>query len=329
MTPLYIILLPNLPRRPGTTFVERLKSIDILGVLLNAGMYVSFVLFCTFGGSTWAWNDGRTIACIVVFVLLLIAFAITQIYCVWTTPDDRLFPCEMVLDRSLVLLFICTAASSSCIFVTIYYVPLFFQFVYNDSGTQSAVRLLPFVCVYFATVYACGRLMGKTGYFIIWYIFSGIFLVIGGALMYTVKFSTHVANIYGYTILIAFGVTTSQAQYAIAPTMVAPNRIPEAIQFMNIAQCGSLLLCLTIANAIFQNGAFDGLQKIFAPLGYADKDISGAIAGARSTLLSGASSEVRRAALDVIIKTTDNVYLMVVAGGALFLVCSLLLPRKK
>jgi hypothetical protein len=329
MTPLYFFVLPSKPRRPGTTFVQRLKSIDILGVLLNAGMYVSFVLFCTFGGSTWSWSDGRTIACIIIFVILLVSFAITQIYCVWTTHDDRLFPCEMVFDRTLVLLFVCTAASSSCIFVTIYYVPLYFQFVNNDSGTQSAIRLLPFVSFYFATVYCCGRFMGQTGYFILWFIASGIFLTIGGALMYTVKLGTHVANIYGYTILTALGTATSQAAYALAPTMVTPNRIPEAIQFMNIAQCGSLLLALAIANAIFQNGVFDGLRKIFEPLGHSDKDISGAIAGARSTLLTGSSTEVRREALDVITQTTDNVYLMVVAGGALFLVCSCLLPRKR
>lgn len=292
--------------------------------MLNAGIYVSFVLFCNFGGNIWAWNDGRTVACVVVF-------AITQIYCVLTTHEDRLFPCEMVLDRTLVLLYVTMTCAGSSIFVTIYYVPLYFQFVNGDDGTKPAIRLLPFVCCFFATVYNCGRFMEKTGYFIYWYLASGLFLVVGGALMYTytVHLGISVANICGYTILLAFGTTTSQAGYALAPMMVLPNRIHEAIQFMNIAQGQSLLLGLTIASAIFQNRTFDGLRPVFSPLGYSDAEIKAAVAGAKSTLLADASPEVRLQALKIIIKAIDDVYLMVTAAGVLYVICSCFLPRKR
>jgi hypothetical protein len=235
----------------------------------------------------------------------------------------------MVLDPTLVLLYITMACAGSSIFVTIYYVPLYFQFVNGDDGTKSAIRLLPFVCCFFATVYNCGRFMEKTGYFIYWYLASGIFFVVGGALMYTVHLGTSVANIYGYTILIAFGTTTSQAGYALAPMMVLPNRIHEAIQFMNIAQGQSLLLDLTVASAIFQNRTFDALRAIFSPLGYSDAEIKAAVAGAKSTVLANADSEVRTEALKVIIKAINDVYLMITAAGVLYIICSCFLPRKR
>lgn len=263
LTPLYLIILPSKPRRPGTTFTQRLQSVDWLGTLLNMGMYVSFVLFCTFGGTIWAWSDGRTIACIVVFAILVVAFAVTQIFCVLTTTENRLFPCEMVLNRTLVLLYITMACAGASIFVTIYYVPLYFQFVQGETGTQAAVRLLPFVSFSGASLNFCGYFMPRTGYIIIWYIASGVFLVVGAALMHVVDLSTPVGNIYGYSILIALGTTTSQAGYAVAPTLVPLNRIHEAIQLMNAAQGQSLLLGLTIASAIFQNRVFSGLQAIF------------------------------------------------------------------
>ncbi|TGO15511.1 hypothetical protein BTUL_0039g00270 [Botrytis tulipae] len=163
MAPLYFFILHSKPRRPDISFSQRLRSIDYPGIMLNAGIYVSFVLFCNFGGNIWVWNDGRTIACVVVFAILVVTFAITQIYCVLTTNEDRLFPCEMVLDRTMVLLHVTMACAGSYIFVTIYYVPLYFPFVNGDDGTKSAIRLLPFVCCFFATVYNCGRFMEKTG----------------------------------------------------------------------------------------------------------------------------------------------------------------------
>ena len=293
------------------------------------GMFASFVLFCTFGGTVWAWSDGRTIACIVIFAVLLVTFTVTQTFCVWTTAENRLFPCEMLFNRTLVLLYITMACAGSSIFVTIYYIPLYFQFVQGDSGTQAAVRLLPFVCFFGASLNLCGYFMPRTGYIIIWYFTSGVFLMSGATLMHSVGPSTPAANVYGYSILIALGTTTSQAGYAVAPTLVPVNRIHEAIQLMNAAQGQSLLLGLTIASAIFQNKAFSGLQAIFAPLGHSGSDIRQAIAGVRSTLLTDSGPQTKEQALQVLVQTIDKVYLMIVAAGALYIACSCFLPRTK
>jgi hypothetical protein len=208
-------------------------------------------------------------------------------------------------------------------------VPLYFQFVNGDDGTQSAIRLLPFVCVYVAVVTACGRFMGRTGWYIYWYIASGVFLVLGSALMYTVKSSTPKANIYGYCVLLAIGTLTSQAGYAVGPTLVQPNRIHEVLQFMNVSQGQSLLLGLAIASAIFQNRTFDKLHDLFSPMGYSDGEIRGAIAGARSTILTGATPEIRERALDIIVRAIDDVYIMVIAAGTVYVICSCFLPHKR
>jgi hypothetical protein len=171
--------------------------------------------------------------------------------------------------------------------------------------------------------------MARTRYFILWYIGSGIFFIIGSALMHTVRLTTPNANIYGYTILIALGTTTSQAGYALAPLLVKSHRVHEAIQFMNIAQGQALLLGLVIASSIFQNRTFAGLKDVFGPLGYSDADIREAIAGAKSRLLTDASPDVREQALNVIIHSIDDIYFMVISAGALYVVCSVFLPRTR
>ncbi|RSM05356.1 hypothetical protein CEP52_006309 [Fusarium oligoseptatum] len=144
-SPIYLFALPSLPQQPGTTFVEKLKKLDWLGITLNTGIYVCFVLAFTFGGPEWAWDDGRFITCVVLFVIFVVAFAITQYYTVFTNKIDRLFPCDFLANPQMIILYIAIACGGAGLFVAVYYIPLYFLFVHGDSGTEAAVRLLPFI----------------------------------------------------------------------------------------------------------------------------------------------------------------------------------------
>lgn len=329
MAPIYVFLLPSLPRQHGTRFLQKLQRLDWLGTTLSIGMHVSFVLILTFGGTVWSWGDGRIITLYAVFGIVLLAFCATQYFCTLTTYEARLFPGEFLRNRSLILLYILVSCGGASLFVAVYYIPLFFLLVHGDSGTQAAVRLLPFICFYVATILLCGYIMPKTGYYMFWYLASGGFITIGSALMYTVQSDTSPAKIYGYSILLGLGMTTSQAAYAVGPTMVPSARVAECIQFMNISQGQSQLLGLTIASAIFQNTTLKGLGRVLDSGGYSKGEIQAAIAGATSKILNEVDSETRSSALKVIVHSIDSVYAMVIAAGALYVVCSLFLKREK
>ncbi|KAL5341646.1 hypothetical protein BJX70DRAFT_395709 [Aspergillus crustosus] len=109
MSPVYLFVLPSLPRRPQTASLEKLRSFDWVGITLNAGLYVSFTLALTFGGSIWDWTNGRFVACIVVFGLTTTLCCLTQRYSFLTTPIDRIFPCEFLRNPQLILLYTCMA----------------------------------------------------------------------------------------------------------------------------------------------------------------------------------------------------------------------------
>ncbi|KAH8693250.1 MFS transporter [Talaromyces proteolyticus] len=331
MSPVYVFLLPSLPRPSGQgrSFINKLLGLDWVGMVLSTGLHVSFVLFLTFGGVQWPWVDGRNIALYVVAGVTLIGFILSQYYSVLTTKEDRLFPGEFLRNPTMIFLYILMACGGAALFVAVYYIPLYFQFVHGDSGIISAVRLLPFICFYVATILLCGYLMPKTGYYILWYLASGIFMLIGAALMYTVRYDTNPANIYGYSILLGLGMSTTQAAYAVGPTLVAPERVAECIQFMNIAQGQSQLLGLAIASAIFQSQTIDGLVALLAGQAYSLDEIRDAIAGAQSSLLSELSPELRRKALDIIVHSVDDIYVMAIAAGALYIIASCFLPRHK
>ena len=329
MSPIYLFVLPSLPRHPGISSSDKVRSLDWLGMVLTAGLYVSFTLAFTFAGSIWAWSDGRFIALLVVFVVLTVAFSATQRFSILTDPINRMFPCEFLRDPQLILLYVCMACGGAALFVTIYYIPLYFLFVHGDSGTQAAVRLLPFICFYVATILVCGAVMGRTGYHNLWYLFSGICMTCGAAAMYTVKYDTPAANIYGYSILLGLGMTTTQAGYAVGPHYVKPDRVSELIQYLNISQGSSQLIGLAIASCIFQSLGFQRLKDVLSQTDYSDAQIRAAIAGARSELLQNAAPELRAKCVDAIVNTIGDVWVMVIAAGALWTLCSLFLTRKR
>lgn len=325
-----LFVLPSVHRHPQLTTREKLGRLDWLGMLLNAGAYASWILALTFAGGVWAWKDGRTIATFVVFGAVLISYTITQYFALFTTPENRLFPAQFLRSRSLVLLHVCTAAVSTNLFIPIYYIPLFFQFTHGDSSLHAAVRLLPFIFIGVGSTMFSGALMSKFGYYMPLYVLSGVTSIIGGALMNTVKASTSTTSVYGYSILCAIGAGSAlQAAYSVATAKVEPMHVPAVIGFINMAQLGGTTIALTIAGQIFQSFSFKNVKSALQGLDFSDEEVHAAIAGVQSNLLANVPPEVRVHVLEGIVKAVDKVYLLVVAGGALTLVCSVFLKREK
>ncbi|KAJ8100833.1 major facilitator superfamily domain-containing protein [Lipomyces tetrasporus] len=329
MSPIYLFVLPSLPRHPDKTFLEKIKKLDWLGIILTTATYVCFVLAFTFGGAIWDWNDGRFIALVVLFVIFTTAFAITQYFAVFTNETDRLFPCEFLGNPQLVLLYICMACGGASLFVAVYYIPFYFLFVDGESGVEAAIRLLPLICIYVAAILTCGYAMPRTGYHMAWYLFSGVVLTAGGATMYTMKTSSPPAHVYGFSVLLGLGLTVSQAGYDVTTRLVKADKISEAIQFMNISQGQSQLLGLAIASAIFQSEAFRGMKDLLGGMGFSDQEIQGAIAGSRSQFLDTISPELRRKCLDIIVHVIDLEWVLVMAAGALQTICALFMSRRR
>ena len=216
--PVYLFMLPPFDPRPGVAYKQRLKELDFLGTLLMVGASVSGVMAVNFGGIIYPWDSGQTIACFVVSGGLWIVFGLQQAYCILTTEERRIFPCQASRLRSrahihtrsqlthiqflkskiLVILFMQMAGVVSVFFIPIYFVPLYFQFARGDSAIEAGVRLLPLVCLLVFAVIFNGALMSKYGYYLPWYLVGSCISLVGSALMYTVNLDTSTSKIYGY-----------------------------------------------------------------------------------------------------------------------------------
>ncbi|KAF2846067.1 putative efflux pump antibiotic resistance protein [Plenodomus tracheiphilus IPT5] len=336
--PVYIVYLPSL-KPPGASSMSALKQLlamDWVGFILSTGSLVCFVSALTFGGSTWAWSDGRTISMFVVFGVLLLLTVVQQRLHIFTTPEARMVPpARIITNRSQVLLNIQTAATVTNIFIPLYYIPLYFQFVHGDTAMMAAVRLLPFILILVTTNMAAGFCLARIGYYWAIYMVTGILMTVGGALMFTINIDSPAANIYGYSVLLAIGSgLTFQAGYAIAGVKAAQKGwsgtdIQSAVSLQNISQIGGTLLSLLICGQIFQSLAARNLERALAGQGFSAADIRSAIAGTQSQLFESLTPELVILATDAITQGMKNVYALSMAAGVLSLVCALLMKKER
>ncbi|KAK3319752.1 major facilitator superfamily domain-containing protein [Cercophora scortea] len=329
--PIYLFYLPVIRPSTGEAVRPRLAKVDWVGGLLSCGMWVAFALAFISAGGIWGWNDGRTIATIVVFAVLFILYAIQQYFLIWTTMEDRSFPMHLLRSRTQLLCYIATSATITCMYVPTFYIPVYFQFVNNDSALMAAVRLLPLLLLSIAFTLGSGWALPKINVYASIYVFSGVLLTIAGALFYVfLKPSTDAANIYGFSIILGAGVgCTMQMGYAVASLSCKPADALNSLSLQNVSQIGSQVLCLVIAGRVFQSVAVDHLTVVLDGQGFTLADIQSIVAGAQSTLFQGLDGELKVQALEAITYALQTTFILVVVGGALVALCGLLMKWHK
>jgi len=181
--PIYLFVLPSFDPSPGTPYGKRAAKIDWIGIDLSVAAFICLIMAISFGGVLYAWNSSQTIALFVVAGVLWLIFAVQQRFAILTTIGDRVFPAHLLKNKEAILLFLTTATGSAVAFVSIYYIPVYFQFTRGDSGIEAAVRLLPLIFLLSGTILTSGALMSKLGYYKPWYIVGSIIALVGGVLI--------------------------------------------------------------------------------------------------------------------------------------------------
>ncbi|KAI0972112.1 major facilitator superfamily domain-containing protein [Xylaria arbuscula] len=326
--PAYLFLLPSKDPLPGVPWKNRLAEMDCIGAVFLIGCLVSLILAINLGGVVYPYNSGQIIGLFVVFGVLLLLLTFQQTFTILTTRERRLMPVQFFRSRTMLLLFVVTAASASAAFTPIYFVPLFFQFTRNDGALAAGVRLLPLIVVLVVFIFVNGGLIARLGYYMPWYTIGGLLALAGGALMYTVNQGTSESRIYGYTVLIGAGVGLwLQASFSVAQAIVEPKNIPPAISFLTLSQFLGNTVSLAIANSNFLNGSQTGLRMLFPSL--VVSEIRQVIQGVSGGFLQSLDPELRSRALEVIVDNINKTYILVITSGSLVALLSLFMKREK
>ena len=98
MAIIVFLLKPSEPSQKGLTISQQLGKLDLLGELFLLPCIVCLLLALQWGGSTYAWSNGRIIALFVLFGVFLTAFVVVQVL----QPETATIPARIISSRSII-----------------------------------------------------------------------------------------------------------------------------------------------------------------------------------------------------------------------------------
>ncbi|CAG9978494.1 unnamed protein product [Clonostachys byssicola] len=179
---------------------EKFLQMDLLGAAMMMGLIISYILALQYGGQTHAWNSSLVIGLLVGFVAILLAFIGWELYQKeYGMIVPRLFAKKYVWTGSAFMFFF-----GGAYFTLLYYLPIYFQSVYNNSAIGSGVKMLAMILPLTFGAIIQGVVMSKVRIVPLIWIFGGALGTIACGLFYTMDSHTSTGKWVGYQIIAGF-----------------------------------------------------------------------------------------------------------------------------
>ncbi|CAK5266485.1 unnamed protein product [Mycena citricolor] len=237
---------------------ERFKQFDPLGIVTFMPAIVCLLLALQWGGSKYAWSDGRIIALFVVFGVLIFAFVGIQIW----GQDGATVPPRIIRQRTVSCSAFFAFCQGSSFFLFVYYLAIWFQAIKGTTAIKSGIDTIPLV---FGTVIGnvlCGFGTSMTGYFAPFMFVCTILMSVGAGLMTTFTTTTGHAHWLGYQVILGLGVGFGMQQGITAVQAILPAKdvsVGTAIVIFTQNLGGALFV--SVGQNLFQNKLLAGIAR--------------------------------------------------------------------
>jgi hypothetical protein len=254
-----LILKPTSPSKKDLTPKQKILQLDPLGTLFLLPCLICLLLALQWGGSSLSWSNGKVIALLVLFALLLIAFINVQVFAQKTAQ----IPAAIVKNRSMLAggFFVFNLAGSMMIMV--YYIPIYFQAVKGVSAQESGIRTIPLVLSLVAGSIVSGIATGKIGYYTQFAYISALAMPIGAGLISTWKVDTGRGEWIGFQILYGFslGLGMQQAQLA-AQTVLKRVDVPTGMALVVFMQTLGGAVFISVGQNVLTSHLVGGMSRL-------------------------------------------------------------------
>lgn len=310
---------------PSTVFIFEVGS----AVIGSAQSIDAVIVGRAIAGAVYYWDDSQMVGLYVATAVIWFTFWAQQHWNILTV--DRLFPIHFFADWEMASFFCWGSLAIANVVVTIYSLPLFYQFVYGDSGLRSAAYTIPFVAAAVVVGGASGPLFNKYPVYMPWFAGSAALMLVGNCLLTTIDYHTSRGVICGYTVIqgaacgpiMQLGYTVVQVKLR----QTDSKSLADATGFMSCSQMAGLALSLGIATAVFLNGATSDISDILP--GVPRQSVQATIDGVQTSVLQMLTPDQQLRVLEVIAKGVAMVFYMNVAGSALGLILALFMKRER
>ena len=260
---LLFIKIPAQMSKPkaGAVVRDLPRKLDLVGFILFAPAAVQLLLALQYGGNKYAWNSP------VVIGLFCGAGVTFIIFCIWDVwkKDAAMIPLSMIRKKVVWSSCLTFAFLMSHLFITQYYLPIYFQGVNGVSPTLSGIYLLPTILTQLLFAVGIGKIVQRVGYYLPCIITSAIFLAVSGGLLSTFTADEPIANWVGYQVLLGVGRGCGlQMPIVAVQNNLAPPQIPIAMALVMFSQTLGGAMFLSFSDTIFTN-SLRALISQYAP----------------------------------------------------------------
>ncbi|TLD11858.1 hypothetical protein PspLS_11301 [Pyricularia sp. CBS 133598] len=332
----WVVFLPSLHLAQTTGRpAPRLRDVDVLGWLLHSAFFLMLCSSLIFSGTRWAWSSASCITAWVMTGVLGVVYVTQQAFCIFTTPEDRIFPVRVFRERTSALLVVSVAMAAAAYGVSLYYTPLFFAFTHGATPLQAGLDLLPFIGTFVGTTILANVLLPRLRMYAPLYVLGGGIIVIGSALQSLVTVDDAKSLVLGKLAMVGAGLgLVFQTGGSVFKALAAgdPVREGEYITAFVTLQMSGVALFTSIGGCIFQNLGLRYVREAIneytgGRVVVDDENVRRALAGLGSELLGGRqpTAELRRKVIEAVTEVISKLYFIVVAGGAVILICGCLM----
>ncbi|KAI9879279.1 MAG: hypothetical protein M1830_009009 [Pleopsidium flavum] len=261
---LFLLLLPipDQVAKPGWRTVLRkpLSEFDLIGFALFAPASVQVFLALQYGGNQYAWNSAMVIG------LFCGAGATFLLFLVWDyrQGDAAMIPLSMVRKRAVWSSCLTALFLAGSIFITGYYLPIYFQAVLGASPLMSGVYVLPNILTQTLITVVVGGLVEKFGYYLPFMLFCGVLNAIASGLLTLLSPTSSTGQWVVRTISEPpINVSPPQPILAIQNTL-SRSQIPVAMSSFVFCQYFGGAIMVVLAQTIFTNSLRETVPK-YAP----------------------------------------------------------------
>ncbi len=247
------------PAQPGLTFRQQIARLDLPGTAVLLPCIVCLLLALQWGGQQYAWSDGRVIALLVVFGVLLILFVAIQIW----QQDRATIPPRIIKQRSVIAVTWFAFFLGSAFLLPIYYISIWFQAIKGDTAVHSGISTIPLLLAFVFSSIGGGVAVMRIGYYKPFMIMSAVLAPISLGLFSLFKTNTTHSMWIGVQVFFGFSLGCGFQQTNIAVQAILPKAdAPVGISLVFFAQT----LGPTIFVAVCQNVLDNHLIKKLAGL---------------------------------------------------------------
>ena len=254
----FILHIPG-ARNANTSWREQVSQLDPIGTVFFISGIICLLLALQWGGSTYPWKDGRIIALLVLFAVLISVFIAIQRW----KQESATVPPRIFLKRSIAAGMWSQFCVGSSMMTMVYYIPLWFQAIKSVTAVRSGIDTLPLIISLVVASIMAGALVQRLGYYVPFMIANGIIMSTGAGLITTFTPSTSHSKWIGYQIIFGFGLGLGMQQANLAAQAVLSRRdASTGIALIMFCQQLGGALFVSIGQNVFSNELIKGLRPI-------------------------------------------------------------------